>query len=243
MCLIFDANIATLNFFGDKNSLYSLFYPQKENLRLKNRSNGGKNKHYNHHLCTREKHKYNEDLQINNKLSFISAALFVISALSVSAQQTSSANTCSFSYRDGYRTDVELSWLNKTEFYISTSHGRSFGNGVYFGGGVGFGANFDEYFGSDTTYMTPVFADFKYTFLNQKASPFVGMRAGGVVDLTNHGLQYLINPNIGVDFGRFSLKVGYSMRKPFASLSGSTPAGYINGKLTHHVEVGIGIAF
>lgn len=108
---------------------------------------------------------------------------------------------------------------------------------------MGFGANFDEYFGSDTSYVTPVFADFKYTFLNQKATPFVGMRAGGVVDLTNHGLQFLVNLSIGIDLGRFSLNVGYVMRKPFATTSNSAPTGYSNGKFTHHLEVGIGIAF
>lgn len=43
-------------------------------------------------------------------------------------------------YNRGYRADIELSWANRYVWGISSSHGFSFGNGVYVGGGTGFGA-------------------------------------------------------------------------------------------------------
>ena len=43
-------------------------------------------------------------------------------------------------YNRGYRADVELSWANKSVWGITSSHGFSFGNGIYVGGGAGFGA-------------------------------------------------------------------------------------------------------
>ena len=38
--------------------------------------------------------------------------------------------TASRMYRKGYRADIELSWANPNHWGISTSHGRSFGNGM-----------------------------------------------------------------------------------------------------------------
>ncbi len=43
-------------------------------------------------------------------------------------------------YNRGYRADIELSWANKSVWGIASSHGFSFGNGLYVGGGAGFGA-------------------------------------------------------------------------------------------------------
>ena len=38
-------------------------------------------------------------------------------------------------YEKGYRADVELSWSESSIWGISSSHGFSFGNGLYVGGG------------------------------------------------------------------------------------------------------------
>ena len=43
-------------------------------------------------------------------------------------------------YNRGYRADIELSWANKSVWGITSSHGFSFGNGLYVGGGAGFSA-------------------------------------------------------------------------------------------------------
>ena len=39
-------------------------------------------------------------------------------------------------YNRGYRADIELSWANKSVWGITSSHGFSFGNGLYVGGGA-----------------------------------------------------------------------------------------------------------
>ena len=43
-------------------------------------------------------------------------------------------------YNRGYRADIELLWADKSVWGITSSHGFSFGNGLYVGGGAGFGA-------------------------------------------------------------------------------------------------------
>ena len=113
--------------------------------------------------------------------------------------------TASRMYRKGYRADIELSWANPNHWGISTSHGRSFGNGLYVGGGAGFNAIMAD----EITYYTPVFADIKYSFINRLGSPFVSAKAGGIIDITNSGIRTFINPALGVDVSRFSIKVGY----------------------------------
>ncbi len=51
-----------------------------------------------------------------------------------------SAYMINVGYDRGYRADIELSWANKSVWGITSSHGFSFGNGLYVGGGAGFGA-------------------------------------------------------------------------------------------------------
>ena len=40
-------------------------------------------------------------------------------------------------YARKYRADIELSWSNPNTWGITSSHGYSFGNGLYVGGGAG----------------------------------------------------------------------------------------------------------
>ena len=128
-------------------------------------------------------------------------------------------------YRTGYRADVELSWNSLKCWNISSSHGFSFGNGLYVGGGVGFGAVLTKMeqnaksIGSESTqqpestwnakYYIPMFADVKYSFMKSFVTPFVDLRGGAIADITDSGASLFINPAIGVDIARFSLKIGY----------------------------------
>ncbi len=139
--------------------------------------------------------------------------------------------TASRMYRNGYRADIELSWANPNHWGISTSHGRSFGNGLYVGGGVGFNAIMEN----KITYYTPVFADVKYSFINRLASPFVSAKAGGLIDITNSGIRTFVNPALGVDISRFSIKVGYEYRLGCW--------GYGKGVHNHQVKCGVGFTF
>ena len=133
-------------------------------------------------------------------------------------------------YNRGYRADIELSWANKSVWGISSSHGFSFGNGLYVGGGAGFGAELTnnpvatasvaddvidpEYSYTpesnwNASYFVPVFADIKYSFTKTVVTPFVSLKGGAIADITNKGIRTFANPAVGLDIARFSLKVGY----------------------------------
>ena len=161
-------------------------------------------------------------------------------------------------YRRHYRADIGLNWCNPNLWGITSSHGYSFGNGLYVGGGVGFSAemtrsaavrttdldidpNIDPEFSYTpnsnwkATYYVPVFADVKYSFINRLASPFVSAKLGAYGDVTNSGIRTLFNPSIGVDIARFSILVGYEHQYGVW--------GYGNGSHNHHVKLGLGFTF
>ncbi len=155
-------------------------------------------------------------------------------------------------YKRGYRADIGLSWTQKSVWGLTSSHGFSFGNGLYVGGGAGFSAemtkkpsfaakDIDPEFSytpeSDwnASYFVPVFADIKYSFMNTLATPFVSMKGGTVADITNIGARLYCNPSIGLDIARFSLKVGYEYQYGCW--------GHLNGTHSHKVKLGITYAF
>ena len=143
-------------------------------------------------------------------------------------------------YNRGYRADIELSWANKSVWGITSSHGFSFGNGLYVGGGAGFGAELTKQ--ADTpeskrnaSYFVPVFADIKYSFMKTLASPFFSLRGGAIADITNLGVRTFASPAVGIDIARFSLKVGYEYQLEFC--------GYLDGKHMHNVKLGVAYTF
>jgi hypothetical protein len=159
-------------------------------------------------------------------------------------------------YNRGYRADIELSWANKSIWGITSSHGFSFGNGLYVGGGSGFGAELskntaaaasvaDEVIDPEysytqesnwnASYFVPVFADIKYSFTKAQVAPFVSMKGGAIADITNKGIRTFANPAIGLDIARFSLKVGYEYQLGFW--------GYLDGKHMHNVKLGVAYTF
>ena len=105
---------------------------------------------------------------------------------------------------------------------------------MYVGGGAGFTAEFLSG-SSKPTYLVPVFADIKYSFINMKATPFVSLKAGGYADVTNTGIRTFANPAVGVDISRFSIKVGYEYRL------GCWRFG--EGISSHHLKCGLGFTF
>ena len=143
-------------------------------------------------------------------------------------------------YERGYRADIELSYAGKSVWGIASSHGFSFGNGLYVGGGAGFGAELTKQ--ADTSgsswnasYFVPVFADVKYSFMKTLASPFVSLRGGAIADITNLGVRTFASPAVGLDIARFSLKVGYEYQLGFW--------GYLDGKHMHNVRLGVAYTF
>ena len=81
---------------------------------------------------------------------------------------------------------------------FTTSHGYSFGNGLWMGGGFGVSAS------SDFGALLPLFAEVKYSILHdRKASPFVDCRLGLISDFDD--TVVLFSPSFGVDIDRFSV--------------------------------------
>lgn len=157
-------------------------------------------------------------------------------------------------YEKGYRADVELSWSESSIWGISSSHGFSFGNGLYVGGGAGFSAELfrksvaapareviDPEFSYtpesnwNASYFVPVFADIKYSFLKDLVTPFVSMKGGAIADITNTGIRTFANPSVGLDIARFSLKVGYEYQLGFW--------GHLDGVHSHRIKAGIAYTF
>ena len=143
-------------------------------------------------------------------------------------------------YNRGYRADIELSWANKSVWGITSSHGFSFGNGLYVGGGAGFGAELTKNTKTPETnwnasYFVPVFADIKYSFTKTQVAPFVSMKGGAIADITNKGIRTFANPAIGLDIARFSMKVGYEYQLGFW--------GHLDGKHIHNVKLGVAYTF
>ena len=143
-------------------------------------------------------------------------------------------------YNRGYRADIELSWANKSVWGITSSHGFSFGNGLYVGGGAGFGAELTKETETpesnwNASYFVPVFADIKYSFSKTLAAPFVSLKGGAIADITNKGIRTFANPAVGLDIARFSLKVGYEYQLGFW--------GHLDGKHMYNVKLGVAYTF
>ena len=143
-------------------------------------------------------------------------------------------------YDRGYRADIELSWTAKSVWGIASSHGFSYGNGLYVGGGAGFGAELTKQADNlesnwNASYFVPVFADIKYSFMKTHASPFVSLRGGAIADITNLGVRTFASPAVGLDIARFSLKIGYEYQLGFW--------GHLDGKHMHNVKLGVAYTF
>ena len=87
---------------------------------------------------------------------------------------------------------------------ITTSHGYSFGNGLWMGGGVGL--SFSDYY--DCIYIT-VFAEVKYSFTpEKKISPFIDCRLGYMTEL-DYMFGY-VSPAFGLDINKYSIFASYN---------------------------------
>ena len=143
------------------------------------------------------------------KKFFMTLAL-ALGVLSVDAQSKDYVD-----YERGYRADIAVSTSISEQYTISTSHGFSFGNGLYVGGGVGFTAETFLNFEDAPHYLVPLFADVKYTFLNKRVSPFVSARVGGVFNTEYKMNSMLINPMVGINVRHFTVGLGYELQHAF----------------------------
>lgn len=117
-------------------------------------------------------------------------------------------------FDNGYTFNVELSATDISIFHITSSHGWAFGNGLFVGGGAGFGAEWTDGKVEGTPHYVPsLFVNARWSILNKGVSPFVDLKAGQYIDLADKKATYGIVPSVGIDFGRFALALGYSMRE------------------------------
>ena len=139
-------------------------------------------------------------------------------------------------YERGYRVDIAVSTSISEQYTLSTSHGFSFGNGLYVGGGVGFTVETFLNFEDAPHYLVPLFADVKYTFLNKRVSPFVSARVGGVFNTEYKMNRMLINPMVGINVRHFTVGLGYELQHAFK--------GVIENKASmHNVHLRLGYTF
>lgn len=110
----------------------------------------------------------------------------------------------------GYVGDVSLSASFDSSIGagvdLLTSHGYSFGNGLWLGGGTGV-CMADKSDGM----MLPIYTEARYSFLdiNDNAHPFVGCKMGYITDF-DETISF-ISPTIGVEFKRFSYFASYKI--------------------------------
>lgn len=150
----------------------------------------------------------------------------------------------------GYRGNLSLGGnigITKGIVYnsagITTSHGYSFGDGVYLGAGLGC----NMLFAGGVTL--PVFIDAKYNIVDWTLSPFVDCRLGGEMIFTDNGDggALVVNPGFGVDFNRFTFRVGYLCEAGSQTLSYNwggyeVEAAKVHSKL-HSMTVSFAINF
>ena len=81
---------------------------------------------------------------------------------------------------------------------LFTSHGYSFGNGLWLGGGTGLA------FPSPYDQFLPLYSEAKYSFtIDRKISPFLGAKVGVMTNFEDSLM--ILNPALGVDIFRFSI--------------------------------------
>ena len=159
------------------------------------------------------------------------ALALALGVLSVDAQTKDYVD-----YERGYRADIAVSTSISEQYTLSTSHGFSFGNGLYVGGGVGFTAETFLNFEDAPHYLVPLFADVKYTFLNKRVSPFVSARVGGVFNTEYKMNRMLINPMVGISVRHFTVGLGYELQHTFKGV-------IENSASMHNVHLRVGYTF
>lgn len=139
--------------------------------------------------------------------------ILIATALLGIVAHTSANNNPNRHFNKGYAADIQLTATDIDIFHLTTSHGWAFGNGLYVGGGAGFGAEwFGDVLESEPHYVPSLFVESRWSIVNDKVSPFVGIRASQYIDLVERSTNYGLIPSVGMDMGHLSLSVGYALR-------------------------------
>lgn len=109
-----------------------------------------------------------------------------------------------FELRDGIDFDEGT---DLTTFSITTIHGVQLNSHMFVGGGVSLDVANDSYY-DETAVTLPVFADFRYSFLNKRVTPYVEERLGysagdlsGLYEGIFVGCDFAIKPKFAIYAG------------------------------------------
>lgn len=136
-------------------------------------------------------------------------------------QRKSGGSVSNSGLQSGYKGIVELGYQIGTGDYGMDRLKINIINGYqlnpYFS--LGFGIGLRYYFDAEAA-VTPVFADFKANFIDNKISPYLSLGVGYSFDATNdfEGVGFLLNPVVGVSFkvsdkSAMNVGLGYELQK------------------------------
>ena len=138
------------------------------------------------------------------KKMLLTAVALIFASVMMSAQE-------SHAFEKGYRGNVLVGGnvgvdkgFSHNAAGLTTSHGYSFGDGMYLGCGVGVAVDF-----SGNYARIPVFFDTKYNLVDWKLSPYVDCRVGMEMFAGVKGCAFIASPGVGFDYRKLSYRVGY----------------------------------
>ena len=145
----------------------------------------------------------------------------IVSSAPAAASISKPMDTAAYQFSKGYRGLVEIGYGLKSGKYGLDVTNFNFVNGYQFNENmfVGIGTGF-KYFTESKFTLIPLYADFKYTFLNQKVSPILGFSAGFSFNPSNgfQGEGFLFNPSIGAQIKgankmRYNISLNYQTQQ------------------------------
>lgn len=181
------------------------------------------------------------------KLFFKTLLLAAVLLASASVSEARIIRDRNLLYGEGYAGNVALDVsMLSLGAELTTSHGYSFGNGLFMGFGLGAGINYSH----QDIYM-PIYIDSKYSFINKRYSPFVALRGGTVLSYT-YDAGYFVAPSVGIDMGRMSLFMRYTFKQHFTqahvtatnAFGYTVYDGYVPAKVSMHMlSIGVAVNF
>lgn len=141
----------------------------------------------------------------------------------------------------GYHWNVATNFLfgNDGEYHgvnvfgggISTTHGYQFNPRIFVGGGMAL--HLHAMSNIETSLFVPLYADFRFTFVDKKVTPYLEAKAGYAVGRSDG--SYL-SPGFGV-------RIGLPKDKALNLTVSYTNQGFDFGEFNHTCNIGIGLEF
>lgn len=132
-------------------------------------------------------------------------------------------------HKKGYVGNVELTAgatfdTAIAETGVQTTHGYSYGNGLF----TGFGAGCSFRFDAPSNFAFPAYVDFRYSPVDGGVSPFVDLKLGTIWHLGDEGSGLFVSPSFGLDISRYSFFIRYQYVSEKYAESAVSPYHYIS---------------